>query len=301
MLGVDGDAFPSGQLLEVNAMAASMEAQLDSMVDHAFALHPFTHSGFCEQVDRALFQNACADSFLDILPAAIFDDDRFDSLQMEKVGEHQASRPCAYDSDLRAWRRWAPAFSDVAIRRLSKRRGLGLNRLNRSYGCLSRRLDENTGDHGGSRVRLVPNAARESQAEAKKAGVRKKRGILAHHSLSIVSVAILIIWTVLYSVSDLQSRWGAFFGNAIADWSGVVVTVVATKYLYERGSSESRKPPKSLQGSAWEKIQRSFADHVSVGYRSWLGLSSTRAPTQNRNGARWSATFSPSGLRFWAW
>jgi len=39
---------------------------------------------------------------------------------------------------------------------------------------------------------------------------------------------------------------GSFFGNAIADWSGVVVMVLATKYLYERGSAESRRLPKSL-------------------------------------------------------
>ncbi|MGH9478609.1 MAG: hypothetical protein ACRD1A_05220, partial [Terriglobales bacterium] len=35
---------------------------------------------------------------------------------------------------------------------------------------------------------------------------------------------------------------------AIADWSGVVVMVVATKFMYERGSSESRTPPPDDQG-----------------------------------------------------
>jgi hypothetical protein len=89
----------------------------------------------------------------------------------------------------------------------------------------------------------------------KTAEVRGKRGILARHSLSIVSVAVLVLWTVLYAVSNPRTHWGSFFGNAIADWSGVVVTVLATKYLYERGSSESRKPPPSLPGSAWEKIR----------------------------------------------
>jgi hypothetical protein len=84
---------------------------------------------------------------------------------------------------------------------------------------------------------------------------RKKRGFLARHSLSIVSVAILILWTVLYARFDPTTHWGAFFGNAIADWSGVVVTILATKYLYERGSTESRKPPKSLEGSITEKIR----------------------------------------------
>ncbi len=32
------------------------------------------------------------------------------------------------------------------------------------------------------------------------------------------------------------------------------MTVIATKYLYERGSAESRKPPPRLHGSAWEII-----------------------------------------------
>lgn len=82
----------------------------------------------------------------------------------------------------------------------------------------------------------------------------KKRGILARHSLSIASCAILLLWTVLYSVSDPRTHWGSFFGNAIADWSGVVVTVLATKYLYERGSAESRKPPLNLNASTWQKI-----------------------------------------------
>jgi hypothetical protein len=72
------------------------------MVDHTFALHPLAHSGVCEQVNGALFQNARADAFLNMLPAAIFDHDRFNSLQMEKVGKHQASWSRAYDSDLGA-------------------------------------------------------------------------------------------------------------------------------------------------------------------------------------------------------
>ncbi|MGH9544757.1 MAG: hypothetical protein ACRD23_06030 [Terriglobales bacterium] len=69
-----------------------------------------------------------------------------------------------------------------------------------------------------------------------------------------MSVAVLLLWTILYSVSSPKTHWGSFFGNAIADWSGVVVTVLATKYLYERGSAESRKPPQSFRSPAWEAI-----------------------------------------------
>jgi hypothetical protein len=65
---------------------------------------------------------------------------------------------------------------------------------------------------------------------------------IRRHSLGVAAVAILILWIVLYSFSDPSTHVGSFFGNAIADWSGVVVTVLATKYMYEKGSAESRRP-----------------------------------------------------------
>lgn len=71
-----------------------------------------------------------------------------------------------------------------------------------------------------------------------------KKSWLYEHSMSLVSVSILTIWIVAYLRSDPATHWGSFFGNAIADWSGVVVTVIATKYFYELGSAESRRPPK---------------------------------------------------------
>jgi hypothetical protein len=73
-----------------------------------------------------------------------------------------------------------------------------------------------------------------------------RRGFLHEHSLSIAAIAILLLWTCLYIVSNPSTHIGSFYGNAIADWSGVVVTVLATKYLYERNSSESRPLPKSV-------------------------------------------------------
>ena len=87
-----------------------------------------------------------------------------------------------------------------------------------------------------------------------KAKSGKRSSFLARHSLSVATVAILVLWIVLYTFSDDKTHWGSFFGNAIADWSGVVVTVLATKYLYERGSAESRKPPLNLRGPVWETI-----------------------------------------------
>jgi small neutral amino acid transporter SnatA (MarC family) len=73
---------------------------------------------------------------------------------------------------------------------------------------------------------------------------RKRKSFLHKHSLSIVSCIILTTWILLYTYSSPSTHLGSFFGNAIADWTGVVVTVLATKLMYERGSAESRRPPK---------------------------------------------------------
>jgi hypothetical protein len=86
---------------------------------------------------------------------------------------------------------------------------------------------------------------------------RRKTSFLYRHSLSIVSIGILLAWIVLYAVSDPKTHIGSFFGNAIADWSGVVVTVLATKFLYERGSRESRQPPREY----WSGFSEFLLEH----------------------------------------
>src|SRR4051794_17893330 len=73
-----------------------------------------------------------------------------------------------------------------------------------------------------------------------------KRSIFREHSLTFVTAGILILWIVLYSVSNDHTHIGAFFGNAIADWTGLVVMILATKRFYEKGSAESRRPPHPL-------------------------------------------------------
>ena len=75
------------------------------------------------------------------------------------------------------------------------------------------------------------------------------------HSLSIICGGILILWICLYCVSNPASHLGSFFGNAIADWSGVVVMLLATKYLYEKNSAESRRLPKSPLKPALELLR----------------------------------------------
>lgn len=71
----------------------------------------------------------------------------------------------------------------------------------------------------------------------------------------MVTGAILVLWIVLYSVSDEKRHIGSFFGNAIADWTGVVVMVLATKHMYERGSQESKSPREESKSRLLQAIR----------------------------------------------
>lgn len=78
-------------------------------------------------------------------------------------------------------------------------------------------------------------------SRAKKRGQSKLVEFWRAHSLSIVAIAILALWFGLYCVSDPKTHLGAFYGNAIADWSGSVVIIIGTKFLIEQGSKESKQ------------------------------------------------------------
>jgi hypothetical protein len=84
---------------------------------------------------------------------------------------------------------------------------------------------------------------------------KTKKSFLARHSLSIASAAMVGSLIVLYSASSPSTHLGSFFGNAIADWTGVLVTVLATKYMYEKGSAESRQPPHPALRPIWEFLR----------------------------------------------
>jgi len=86
---------------------------------------------------------------------------------------------------------------------------------------------------------------------------RRSIGFLQHHSLSLSTASLLLLWVLLYSHTGPATHWGSFFGNAIADWTGVLVMVVATKYFYEIGSAESRQP----RGRLRSRLREAFRNH----------------------------------------
>ena len=84
---------------------------------------------------------------------------------------------------------------------------------------------------------------------------RTAKTFFQKHSLSLVALAVVVFLITAYSASNPGTHLGSFFGNAIADWSGVLVTVVITKHLYEKGSAESKQPKGKLQSAAFELLR----------------------------------------------
>lgn len=83
----------------------------------------------------------------------------------------------------------------------------------------------------------------------------RPKNFLQKHSLGLTALAVVAVLIVLYSRSDPATHLGSFYGNAIADWSGVLVTVIMTKYLYERGSAESKNPKANVLSQPWEFLR----------------------------------------------
>ena len=86
---------------------------------------------------------------------------------------------------------------------------------------------------------------------------KKSRSFLREHSLSLTLAAMLAFLFLMYRRSDPTTHLGAFFGNAIADWLGVLVFVIVSKYCYEIGSGESKRPARHFH----ERVVRLLIDH----------------------------------------
>jgi hypothetical protein len=84
---------------------------------------------------------------------------------------------------------------------------------------------------------------------------RKPQQFLHKHSLSLAALGVVVLLFALYRGSNPATHIGSFFGNAIADWTGFFVTVVMTKYLYEKGSAESKQPKGKVPSAVVEFLR----------------------------------------------
>jgi hypothetical protein len=85
---------------------------------------------------------------------------------------------------------------------------------------------------------------------------KKQKSFWRRHSLSIVTLGLLMTWVLCYSYSDPDTHLGSFFGNAIADWSGSVIIIFGTKYLLEYHSAESRRVRGRIHNPALDFLWR---------------------------------------------
>jgi hypothetical protein len=96
------------------------------------------------------------------------------------------------------------------------------------------------------------------------------KGWLRDHSLSLTVGIGVVTFLGLYIKSDPTTHLGNFYGNSIADWLGSLLTVVATKFWYEKGSVESRLPPK-WRGRLPEQIRdHSLSIVLVVTWIAWI-------------------------------
>ena len=106
-----------------------------------------------------------------------------------------------------------------------------------------------------------------------RAKTRRDGSFWKRHSLSLVAGAVLALWIVLYAKSDQSSHPGSFFGNAIADWTGVIMTILATKWLFEKGSRESRQPRRRYRSRVREFLhEHSLTIFLLLTGLGWVGL-----------------------------
>jgi hypothetical protein len=100
-----------------------------------------------------------------------------------------------------------------------------------------------------------------------------RHGFFHEHSLSLIAAGILALWIVLYCLSDPDTHLGSFFGNAIADWTGLLVTVLATKGLFEIGSAESKRPSRHFLSPVREFLEEhSLTVFLAATGVFWLAL-----------------------------
>ena len=112
---------------------------------------------------------------------------------------------------------------------------------------------------------------------------RTPKQFLRKHSLSLTALGVVVLLIALYCRSNPSTHLGSFFGNAIADWTGVFVTILMTKHLYEKGSSESKQPKGKLPSAAMEFLR----EHSLTVFLVITGIAWVMAFRAMNPGSKW--------------
>lgn len=80
-------------------------------------------------------------------------------------------------------------------------------------------------------------------------------------------------WLISYSFAGTTSRLSYFLGNAIADWSGLLVIILGTKYLTEIHSAEGQNVKGHSRNPALNFVRRhSLLLFIIVTGLGWMWL-----------------------------
>ena len=112
---------------------------------------------------------------------------------------------------------------------------------------------------------------------------RSLKQFVHRYSLSLAALGVVVTLIALYCRSNSTTHLGSFFGNAIADWTGVLVTVVMTKHLDERGSTESQQPKGKARSAATEFL----SEHSLTLFLLVTGIAWVVAFRAMNPGSRW--------------
>jgi hypothetical protein len=103
---------PVWRFREGHAMAASVEVELETLVDQAFAIQSIGEPRAPKQVDGSLLQQARLHPLLDVLAAPALEDDGVDALPRQEMREEEDARARSDDRRLRAH----PPHRDCRVR-----------------------------------------------------------------------------------------------------------------------------------------------------------------------------------------
>ena len=76
-------------------MRHALEAKFDAVMDQALGTHPRANARRLKELGNSPFDDARAHALFDVLLGASFDDDRVDSLEVQKMSEEQPSGACS--------------------------------------------------------------------------------------------------------------------------------------------------------------------------------------------------------------
>ena len=101
LLAVDGDAL-ADQLAEVDVVQRAVEIEEDAAVEHALAPHALADADLDQEIGHPLLQQPGPDAVLDVVAAAILDDDRIDSGAAEQ--QRDSTSPAGPAPTIPTWR-----------------------------------------------------------------------------------------------------------------------------------------------------------------------------------------------------